>query len=143
MASSRPRYSSSVMPSGLAYLNRNSQAVVSNFLNAYHFAGAYHSRVSKPRFDWHLAEWLAYYGKRQVDIVKDLDWNKARVSLMISVRQPYTRDAVNELSAYLNIKPYELLMDPAEAMMMRRLRADLIRLAETAEPEELKKVSSS
>jgi hypothetical protein len=86
--------------------------------------------MTKARYDWYLNEWLAYYGKRQRDIVADLDWNKARVSLMVRGTQPYTRDAVNELASYLNIKPFELLMHPEEAMAIRRLRETAAKIAE-------------
>ncbi len=98
-----------------------------------------------PRHDWFLREWLRTLHKKQSDIVRDLDWNKARVSLMLRGEQPYTRDAVNELSAYLNLRPHELLMHPDDAMAIRRLKADMIRLAHEGEPvldeTSLKKVS--
>lgn len=86
----------------------------------------------KPAYDWYLAEWLSALHKKQADIVRDLDWNKARVSLMLSGKQQYTRDAVNELSLYLNIRPYELLMHPDDAMRLRRLKEDAIRIAHDA-----------
>lgn len=85
--------------------------------------------MATPIHDWYLREWLKTLHKKQTDIVKDLDWNKARVSLMIRGEQQYTRDAVNELADYLNIRPYELLMHPDDAMGLRRLRADMMRLA--------------
>lgn len=79
--------------------------------------------------DWYLRQWLKTLGKRQADIVRDLDWNKARVSLTVSGKQPYSRDDVNEVAKYLNLYPYELLMHPDDAMSMRRLRSEMIRLA--------------
>ena len=92
--------------------------------------------MATPRHDWYLREWLRQFGKRQSDITKDLDWNKARVSLMIRGEQPYTREAVNELADYLNIRPYELLMHPDDAMALRRLRAEMVRLAHQAQRDE-------
>lgn len=89
--------------------------------------------MATPRFDWYLKEWLATLGKKQADLVRDLDWNKAKVSLTASGKQPYTRDDINEISIYLAIKPYELLMHPEEAMRLRRVVADAIRLAHDAE----------
>lgn len=86
--------------------------------------------MAEPRHDWYLKEWIKTLGKRQADIARDLDWNKARVSLMIRGEQQYTRDVVNQLSAYLNLAPYELLMHPDDAMAIRRLRQDIIRVAE-------------
>jgi hypothetical protein len=106
--------------------------------------------MAQPLHDWYLSQWLKTLGKRQADIVRDLDWNKARVSLTASGKQPYDRDDVNEVAAYLNLHPYELLMHPDDAMAMRRLRADMIRLAHENAPqpdqpddEPLKKVSLS
>lgn len=54
--------------------------------------------MATPRFDWYLKEWLATLGKKQADLVRDLDWNKAKVSLTASGKQPYTRDDINEIS---------------------------------------------
>lgn len=88
-----------------------------------------------PGHDWYLAEWLTTLGKKQADIVRDLDWNKARVSLMLRGKQPYDRDSVNELAAYLNIKPHELLMHPADAMALRNLRNEAVKIAHSAEEE--------
>lgn len=82
--------------------------------------------------DWHLGDWLKALKKKQADIVRDLDWNKARVSLMLRGDQPYTRDAVNELAEYLNLKPYELLMHPEDAMALRRLRNEALIVVETS-----------
>lgn len=76
----------------------------------------------QPGHDWYLQEWLDTLGKKQADIVRDLDWNKAKVSLMIRGKQPYDRDSLNELAAYLNLKPHELLMHPSDAMALRRMR---------------------
>ena len=98
--------------------------------------------MAAPHHDWYLKEWLAACDKKQADIVRDLDWNKAKISLMANGKQPYTRDEINELADYLNVKPHELLMHPEDAMAIRRLKADMIRLAHDAERETpLKKVS--
>lgn len=105
--------------------------------------------MAKPRHDWFLKEWLKTLGKRQADVARELDWNKAKVSLTASGKQPYTRDDVNEMADYLSLRPYELLMHPEDAMRLRTLRAEMIRLAhveeeagETGEESQsLKKVS--
>lgn len=89
--------------------------------------------MSAPRHDWYLKQWLRSLNKKQADIVNDLDWNKAKVSLTASGKQPYTRDDVNEIADYLNLRPYELLMHPDDAMALRRLKAEMIRLAHEEE----------
>ncbi|QNN65116.1 helix-turn-helix transcriptional regulator [Sphingomonas rhizophila] len=73
--------------------------------------------------DWFLLEWLDAAGKKQADIANDLEWNKSKVSMVVRGMQRYTRDEVNELSAYLGIRPHELLMHPSEAMAYRQLRS--------------------
>ena len=107
----------------------------------------YCTGMAAPAHDWYLKEWLQTLHKKQADIVRDLDWNKSRVSLMLHGKQQYDRDSVNELAIYLNLHPYELLMHPNDAMALRRLRADLLRVAHEAESleanEALKKVSTA
>lgn len=93
----------------------------------------YYGVMATPTHDWYLREWLRTLKKKQADIVRDLDWNKARISLMIRGEQPYTRDAINELAAYLSLHPYELLMHPDEAMALRRLRQEAMRVVDTSE----------
>ena len=90
--------------------------------------------MAKPMHDWYLQEWLDTLGKKQADIVRDLEWNPARISLMLRGKQQYNRDAVNELATYLHLRPYELLMHPDDAMGLRQLRADAVRIAASSEP---------
>jgi len=129
---------------GLDYLNPIAQAQSLGGRNDFVGGDAYYPRMAPPpRFDWFLKEWLKATQKKQADIVRDLDWNKAKVSLMIRGLQPYTREEVNELATYLNIRPHELLMHPDDAHALRRLRAEMIRLAHETEEAEAprKKVS--
>lgn len=100
--------------------------------NDFRGIGDYSLWMAAPLHDWYLKEWLATLRKKQADIARDLDWNKARVSLMIRGEQQYNRDAVNELAAYLNIRPHELLMHPDDAMALRRLRENAIKIAAEA-----------
>lgn len=145
MAPSRPRYVSSVMPVRLDYLNGDGNGKSLGGQNDWPPDEWYRRRMADPRHDWYLKQWLKTLNRRQADIVRDLGWNKARVSLMLRGEQPYTRDALNELAEYLHLKPYELLMHPEDAMALRRLRSDMIRLANEIEAhpaeEEAKKVS--
>lgn len=82
----------------------------------------------KPRHDIFLAAWLKSLGKKQADVARDLEWNKAKVSLIASGKQQYMRDDVNELAEYLHLHPYELLMHPDDAMEIRRLREDALKI---------------
>lgn len=120
----------------LEQLNANSQVKSLAWRNALCARAAYTTGMAAPHHDWFLKEWLRYYGKKQADMVRDLDWNKAKVSLTASGKQPYDRDHVNEASAYLNIQPYELLMHPDDAMALRRLKRDAARIAATQGAED-------
>ena len=123
------------MPYRLDHLNSTWQAQSLACRNDGLSRALYYRGMASPRHDWYLREWFKTLGKRQADVARDLDWNKARVSLMLRGEQQYTRDAVNELSAYLSLHPYELLMHPDEAMRLRRLREDAIRIAHDSEAQ--------
>ena len=124
------------MPICLDYLNARTQAKSLARRNDFRRPLGYPWRMKKPRYDWYLSEWLKAVGKKQADMARELEWNKAKVSLTASGKQPYDRDDVNEASAYLNIEPYELLMHPADAMALRRLRLDAARIANNPKPDD-------
>lgn len=91
---------------------------------------------------WHIREWLASHRKAQVDLIKDLNWSKAKASAVWHGQQ-YTQSLIDELAPYLQARPYELLMSPDEAMALRGLRANAVRIVgsmpssevENAEPD--------
>ena len=72
--------------------------------------------------DWHLQAWMNDLGKIQADMIRDLGWTRRKASEIYNGEQPYKRETVNELAVWLNIKPYELLMPPEEAVKLRQLR---------------------
>lgn len=72
--------------------------------------------------NWYLKEWMDHLGKRQSSLVSELGWLKGRASKFYHGQHSYRREIVNELAAWLGIAPYELLMPPADALAIRRLR---------------------
>lgn len=68
-----------------------------------------------------LVDWLDHKGLRQADIVRDLNWNRAKISLIVSGKQDFTGSDLQELGLYLGAKPYELLMPPASALAIREI----------------------
>jgi transcriptional regulator with XRE-family HTH domain len=72
--------------------------------------------------DWYLKEWLKATGTSQADLVRLTDYPKAKVSDLANGKQRYNRDTLNDIAKALNIYPFELLMDPADAMAQRRMR---------------------
>lgn len=141
IASGRFRYLSRVtMKNGLEHLNGIAQGICLARRNDFCDAIVYNQFMSKGGHDWFLGDWLRSFCKKQADVVRDLGWNKSKISLMLRGIQPYTRAEVNEISAYLEISPHELLMHPSDAYAIRRLHADMLRIATSAK---LEKVSSS
>lgn len=104
--------------------------------NDFRVRRAYQWGMSAPRHDWYLKQWLKTLGKTQAEIVRELDWNKAKVSLTASGKQPYSRDDINEIADYLHLKPYELLMHPDDAMAIRQMRASAETIATLAHENE-------
>jgi len=78
---------------------------------------------------WFLKEWADHFGRVQMDAVRELGWAKATASGLWTGKQRYTQDYIDEVAAWLNIRPYELLMSPAEANSLRQLRASALRIA--------------
>ncbi len=66
---------------------------------------------------------MAYFRKRQAALVNELGWNKSRANMVFHGKQPYQRAVVNEISSWLGIEPFELLMPVAEALALRQLRS--------------------
>jgi transcriptional regulator with XRE-family HTH domain len=72
--------------------------------------------------DWYLKEWLAATATTQAELVRRTDYPKAKVSDLVTGKQRYNRDILNDIAHALNVQPYELLMHPADAMAQRRLK---------------------
>mgnify|MGYP007083506598 FL=1 len=71
---------------------------------------------------WHLQEWFAATNHVQNDLVLQLGFHKNTAHKLFHGLQPYRRDYVEQIAAFLNIRPFELLMLPEDAMAVRRLR---------------------
>ena len=79
--------------------------------------------------DWYLQDWAQLSGKRQADLVSDLGWLKNHAHRIWHSKQPYRRDIVVAVAKWLGIRPYELLMPPAEALQLRQLREAAVAIA--------------
>lgn len=85
--------------------------------------------MALPIRNFYLTEWLSYFEKSQADLSRDMDWNKAKVSLLCSGKQEFSRDDLFALADALKLEPYELLLHPDKAMSLRRMIADIKRIA--------------
>lgn len=93
--------------------------------------------VPKGPVNWYLREWMAacgLKGRGAQTKMRDLaGWSKATMSQLYNGTQDYSPKVVNEAARALNIRPYELLMHPDQAMALRRQREDSLRIvADTA-----------
>jgi hypothetical protein len=82
--------------------------------------------------DWFLQEWVRHLGRRQSDLVSELGWHKTAAHRLWHGRQPYRRDHVNAVAAWLGIRSYELLMPPAEALALRTVKDAAMLIADQA-----------
>lgn len=99
--------------------------------------------MAAPQHDWYFKQWLLHFEKIQAEVVKDLGWNKSKASLMFNDKQRYHRDDVNEIAAYLNIEPFELLLPPERAMALRQYRASAEQIVTLAHDAETAPVNDS
>ena len=111
------------MHAGLANLNESSKPYCLDVRNDRIPADWYVHRMAPPHHDWYFKQWLEHLHVKQADIVRHLDWNKSKASLMFNDKQRYHRDDVNQVASYLQIEPFELLIPPERAMALRQYRA--------------------
>ena len=100
-------------------MNPKSIGAVQFFRNAKYRCVSYNLIV----LDWYLKEWLAATETSQAELVRRTDYPKAKVSDLVTGKQRYNRDILNDIANALNLQPFELLMHPADAMAQRRLKA--------------------
>ena len=72
--------------------------------------------------DWYLSDWLKSLQVSQAELGRLTDYPKAKVSDLVTGKQRYNRDILNDIANALNIKPHELLLHPSEAMAQRQMR---------------------
>lgn len=82
---------------------------------------------------WYFAEWAAFFGYRQADAERELSWPRAKVSDLWNGKQRYTQETVDQVSRWLGVAPFELLLTPAEALSFRSIRETAKQIA--SQPE--------
>lgn len=98
-------------------------------MNEKNFNANIHTMANYIKNDWFLREWVNALGIRQADLDRQTDWGRRKTSELMNGAQRYNRDSLNEAALALNIQPYEILMHPADAMALRRLRDTALRIA--------------
>lgn len=130
------RHDRGSMVDGSDILNHESSVRVSFSINDLRSAARHSLSVSDATGpDWYLQQWLAHFDKKQAALVNELGWNKGRANHIWHGKQEYKRGLVNEISAWLGIEPYELLMSPEDALQLRALRNSAIAIAASVKPK--------
>ena len=89
--------------------------------------------------DWYLTDWMETLGVNQADLRRETGWSKAKMSELVNGVSRYNRDVINTLCKAMNLHPYELLMRPDEAFMIRKIRETVL----AAVPEKTREKNST
>lgn len=85
--------------------------------------------VGQPHFDWFLSDWMSAAQLNQPQLQKLTGWSKRKTSDLCAGAQRYNRDTLNDAAHALHVAPYELLLHPADAMALRKMREGGLQLA--------------
>lgn len=110
------------------FLNSKSIAPVQFLRNAKYRRVSYNLIV----LDWYLSDWLKTLQVSQAELVRRTDYPKAKVSDLVTGKQRYNRDILNDIASALNLHPYELLIHPEDAMAQRQMRTAMERFVRPA-----------
>ena len=100
-----------------------------------HNAGMARRGDASDRIDWYLREWMKALGLRQVDMIERTGWSKATTSQLCTGIQNFSPRILQDAADAMNLKTYELLMHPEDAMALRRLRGAAAQIVSIAEPD--------
>lgn len=90
------------------------------------------STVQPPSHDWYLKEWMQTLRISQARLSERTGWSKASTNSFYHCKNGYYREVLNEAADALHIQPFELLMHPEDAMAIRQMRADALRVVESS-----------
>ena len=94
--------------------------------------------IPKTGANWFIHEWMDMLGVKQTDMIEKCGWSKASASQIYNGKQDYSPKIVREAALALNLREYELLMHPDQAMALRRLQAsaeEIVTIAHAGEGE--------
>lgn len=69
---------------------------------------------------WFINEWLDAADMKQKDLADITGWSKAKVSALCNGRNGYTRETVEGAARALGCHPFELLIHPKRADLLRQ-----------------------
>jgi transcriptional regulator with XRE-family HTH domain len=77
--------------------------------------------AAPPSNDWFLKDWMKTLRVSQAKLAKLCDWSPAKMNDIYHGRTSYYRQILNEVATALHLQPWELLMHPADAMVVRQM----------------------
>ena len=128
------------MPPSSHMTNRNASAKVRTLGNDAPRAKTYNRRMArrgipKGSVNWFLREWMDTLEVNQATMIERTGWSKATASQLYNGKQDYSPAVVNAAAVALSVKPHELLMPPADAMAIRRLRQTALDIVGDTQPQ--------
>jgi hypothetical protein len=79
--------------------------------------------VPKGPVIWFLRDWMRVMNVESQVMLQELTgWSKAKASMLVNDKQDFNSEVLTEAAHALNVKPYELLMPPEDAMALRDFR---------------------
>lgn len=79
---------------------------------------------------WFLPEWMrAADISTQAEMMEKTGWSKAKMSQLYNGKQDFNSEVLADAARALNVRPFELLMPPEDAMAIRRMRQDALHIA--------------
>lgn len=110
------------------------------FLRDADLPGSYNRNMGfQPWHDWFLDAWLAEADVTQTQLQQRAGWTKRKASEVVTGQQKYNRDTINDVCIALGavkgrqVEPFELLLHPEEAMVIRAIRDSLTANQKAAE----------
>lgn len=101
---------------------------------AAHNANMARRGIPKGQINWYFPEWMTYFGiTKQTDIMERTGWSKATVSQIMNGKQDYSPKLINDACQAFHLAPHELLLRPENAMALRALRTDALRVIANSE----------
>ena len=96
--------------------------------------------IPKNGRSWYLPEWMAACGLSgrgaQAKMMELTGWSRATMSQLYNGKQDYSPELLRQASTALGVEPYELLMPPAKAIILREAVSNARKIVEmVTEPD--------
>lgn len=102
--------------------------------------------IPKNGMSWYLPEWMEACGFKgrgaQARMMELTGWSRATMSQLYNGKQDYSPDVLATAAKALGLQPYELLMPPERALLLRQAVANARQIVEmVTEPDSEKRAA--